>query len=48
MPYAPLPVKIPSAVVEPAARAALTRFDEQVTHYDVLAGSGVQPASRRG
>jgi heme-degrading monooxygenase HmoA len=36
------------AVVEPEARAALTRFDEQVTHYDVLAGSGVQPASRRG
>ena len=32
------------AVVEPAARAALTRFDEQVTHYDVLAGSGIQPS----
>ena len=32
------------AVVEPEARAALTRFDEQVTHYDVLAGSGIQPS----
>jgi heme-degrading monooxygenase HmoA len=28
------------AVIEPAARAALTRFDSTVSHYEVLAGPG--------
>ena len=35
------------AVVEPEARAALVRFDDRVTHYDVLAAAGVQTAGER-
>jgi heme-degrading monooxygenase HmoA len=35
------------AVVEPEARAALVRFDDRVTHYDVLAAAGVQTANER-
>jgi heme-degrading monooxygenase HmoA len=35
------------AVVEPEARAARARFDDRVTHYDVLAASEMQTASER-
>jgi heme-degrading monooxygenase HmoA len=35
------------AVVEPEARAALVRFDDLVTHYEVLAAAEVRAAGER-
>jgi heme-degrading monooxygenase HmoA len=35
------------AVVEPEARVALVRFDDLVTHYEVLAAAEVQMAGQR-
>jgi len=35
------------AVVEPEARAVLVRFDDRVTHYEVLAATEVQMAGER-
>ena len=35
------------AVVEPEARAVLVRFDDRVTHYEVLAAAEVQMAGER-
>jgi heme-degrading monooxygenase HmoA len=35
------------AVVEPEARATLVRFDDLVTHYEVLAAAEMQTAGER-